>query len=327
MTITNNTGISLAMAVWLAHDEYSSGAEKHSGKDVISVTSLMKSPRQIILTRRIPTSDKEAELDVTDLIASRFGTAMHDSIENAWTGGYVKAMRRLGYPEKVINSIKINPESVEEGDIPIYLEQRSFKEIDGVTISGKYDQIVHGQLNDTKTMSVWGYINGTKDEDFKIQGSIYRWLNQDKVTSDTLMIQMIFTDWSKADSKQNPKYPSERIVEYPIQLMSIQETETWMRTRIRTIRANAKLDEPDILYCTDKELWRSDPKYKYFSDAAKAKVLGARSSKNFDNLADANAWSATKGKGVVVTFPGVVRACAYCGAYEICSQKDDLNHA
>lgn len=52
-------------------------------------------------------------LDVTDLIPSRLGTAIHDSIEAAWKKGYAKAMLRLGYPKKLIARIRINPSDAE----------------------------------------------------------------------------------------------------------------------------------------------------------------------------------------------------------------------
>ena len=57
-------------------------------------------------------------------------------------------------------------------------------------------------------------------------------------------------------------------------------------------------------------------------DPAKANDPAARSTKNFDNLAEANAFKAEKGKGVVVTKLGEPKACEYCPAFDICKQKD-----
>ena len=74
--------------------------------------------------------------------------------------------------------------------------------------------------------------------------------------------------------------------------------------------------------CTDKELWRSDPQFKYYSDPEKAKDPSARSTKNFDSLAEAEAFKREKGKGIVITKLGEVKACAYCPAFEGCKQKD-----
>ena len=50
MIITNNHGISLPLAVWLLHDDY----DYVKDENYISATSLLKSTKQIILSKRIP---------------------------------------------------------------------------------------------------------------------------------------------------------------------------------------------------------------------------------------------------------------------------------
>ena len=324
--LTNNSGIGLALAVWLAHDEYDNGAGSVDAPEgeLISVTSLLKPTRQFVLAQRVPPEDRV--LDVLDMSASRFGHAMHSSIENAWEKGYRNAMTRLGYPQKVIDSVRINPEVEEEGAINVYLEQRYFRKADGVVISGQFDEIINGELNDTKTTSVYAYINGSKEEDHQRQGSIYRWINPEKVTSDIMRIQFIFTDWRRSEARINPeKYPQNRVHEHKIQLLSLTETENFIKEKLREIRANINLPEKDIVRCTDKELWKSDPVYKYYSDPAKAQS-GGRSTKNFSNLQEAHSHQAKVGKGVVITVPGQVRACGYCPAFSICTQKDEYEH-
>lgn len=327
--LTNVTGLSLAMAVWLAHDEYDNGSAVHTGENLISATSLLKPIRQLVLA---PTVDVEDRVeDVTQRMRSCFGTAIHDSIERAWRTGYAKALRRLGYPAKMIEKVRIDPEegTLQEGEIAVYLEQRAFRSInvDGltVTISGKFDQIINGELNDTKTTSTFTYIHRTKTEDYALQGSIYRWLNPEKITSDTMKIQHVFTDWQKAQARSNPNYPSQPMVEISVNLMSLAETEAWLRRRIRQIVKNQNLPEPEIVRCTDEELWRSAPSYKFYSDPAKA-AEGGRSTKNFTSYAEAAAHRNTAGKGVIVTIPGQVKACGYCPAFSACNQKDEYEH-
>lgn len=322
MNLTNVTGISMAMAVWLARNEYDSGADIAPKGELISATTLLKSTRSFILGNRVP--QEESTVDVLDLVPSKLGHAIHASVEDAWKN-YHQAMKDLGYPQRVIDAIRINPETVEDGEIPVYLEQRYFKEIDGVIVSGQLDQLIDGQLNDTKTTSVYAYINGSKVEDYRLQMSIYRWLAPERVTSDIAMIQHMFTDWQRSMARQNPNYPQSRLVEFPVELMSLSETELWIKNKLAEIRANVNLPEPDIIRCTDKELWRSEPKYKYYADVEKAKA-GGRSTKNFDNPQDAATHQAKAGKGVVITVPGQVKACGYCPAFPICTQKDDYDH-
>ena len=316
---TNTTGISLAMAVWLAHDDYSDGAENHPGKDVISATSLLKPIRQLVLGSRIPAQDRE--VDIKDLVSSTFGTAVHDSIEHAWKKGYVSAMRKLGYPEKMISRVRINPETVEPDDLPVYLEQRFYREVPGtnVIVSGKFDQIINGEVNDTKTTSVYTYINRTKEEDYRLQGSIYRWINPEKITSDLMRIQHVFTDWQSSQAKINPDYPQNKLVEFTVSLMSLEETEAWIKTRIRQISAAQDLPQEQLVRCSDKELWKSDPVYKYYSNPETAKE-GGRATKNFPNYPAAASHLSKQGKGTVVTVPGQVKACNYCAAKPICTQ-------
>lgn len=326
MIYSNTAGIGLALAVWLAHDEYSNGAAEHPGKNIISATGLIKPVRQLILGNRVPASDRQ--VDVSDLISSRLGHAIHDSVETAWKNGYRQALALIGYPKKMIDLIRINPADDElfDGCIPVYLEQRFFRSIivDGneIVISGKFDQIIAGEVNDTKTTSAYTWINDSKTVDYQIQGSIYRWINPEKVTSDVMRIQHVFTDWQRALSKSNPNYPKSRLVEAKVELMSLQETETWIRNRIREIVLNQDKDEPDIVRCSDKDLWMSEPQFKYYSDPATA-AKGGRSTKNFPNYPAAATYCNKAGKGVVVTVPSEPKACGYCAGFDLCTQKDE----
>lgn len=323
--ITNNSGLSSSMAVWLAHDEYTDGGDLFPGKDVISVTSLIKPTRQFILGKRA--TPEEYTPDVVDMIRSRIGHALHDSIEAAWKDPRA-AMMRLGYPKSIIDRIKINPTEVSDEDIPVYLEQRYFREIDinghPVVISGKFDQIIDGEVNDTKSTSVYTYINGSKADDYALQGSMYRWISPDKVTSDVMRIQHIFTDWQRSMARADPKYPQQPLVEFTVELMSLEATEAWIRRKILEILANQGLDEPDIIPCSQKDLWMSDPLYKYYSDPAKA-AEGGRSNKNFPNYPAAAAHLNKMGKGVIVTVEAEPKACGYCAGFAGCTQKDQYD--
>ena len=325
--LTNQTGLSLALAVWLADDDYSSGADQFPGQMVISATTLLKPIRQTVLAQRVPAQD--ATGDVSERMRSKLGHAIHDSIEKAWSKGYARALKRLGHPDRMIDKIRINPETVEPGTLPVYLEQRAYRPITvnghEVIISGQFDQVINGELNDTKTTSVFTWIKGSKDEDYRLQGSIYRWLSPEKITSDLLRIQHVFTDWQGFKARTDPSYPPRPMVEHTLELMSLADIESWIRSRIRDLMANDPLPEPQVLRCTDKELWRSDPVFKYYADPTKASA-GGRATKNFPNYPAAASYRNAQGKGAVVTIPGKVRACSYCAAFPICKQKDEYDH-
>lgn len=327
MQITNNTGVSLPLAVWLAGDGYDF---QRGTRRAISATGLLKGVRKILLTERLTESDMIIP-DVTDFIASRLGHTIHDGIEKAWTHDYASSMRKLGYPEKIIQRIRINPTPEElrarNDIIPVYLEQRTEREFRGYVITGKFDMVLDGVLQDFKSTSVYTAMHGDKDEDYRLQGSIYRWLNQDKITADHIVINWIFTDWSRAEAKRNPNYPQQRVMPHNVQLLSLDETEAWLDAKFDALEAAADLPEHLLPYCTDEELWRGKTVWKYYSDPKKADDPNARSTKNFDNSADAAAYMASKGgKGIVIEKPGVVRACAYCPAAPICTQRDLYEH-
>ena len=325
MIITNKHDISVPLAVWLLFDEY----DYISDPNYISATSLLKPLKQMILSKRIDKQNQE--MDLSDLVASSLGSAIHDSIEKAWRQNAAKGMKILGYPAAVYENIAVNPTPEEiaanPAIIPVWFEQRNFREItiQGRTwkIGGKFDTVISGRLFDNKSTSVYSYIKGGKDEDYSKQGSIYRWLNPDLITDDFIYIQFIFTDWQRSESKRNPNYPQTRLKEHPVPLLSLDQTEAFIVEKLTALMRYADAPEDQIPECSDKDLWRSDPQFKYYGDPAKAQDPTARATRNFDSMADAQAFMASKGgKGAIKTVPGEVRACEYCAAFEICRQKD-----
>ncbi|WP_395147185.1 hypothetical protein ACF3N0_00295 [Moraxella atlantae] len=311
MEYTNTSNIPLPLAVFLATDSYD-----HQ-PNTISATSLLKPVRQLILSSR--TTSEDLLIDISSMVSSRMGTAIHTAIEQAWTNPS-KALKRLGYSDDVINRIKINPTEVKDNDIPIYMEQRSFKEIDGYTISGKYDFVAEGRVQDFKSTSVYTYLNQTNADKYVLQGSIYRWLNPDIITKDILDIHYIFTDWNKKDSLTNKDYPPNRVHTQKFKLKSISETEAWVKNKLSELKKYELVSEDQLPLCTDEDLWRKPTIYKYYKNPK-----SARSTKNFNNLHEAMDRLTQDGSvGEVKEIKGQVAACKYCPAFSICTQKDML---
>ncbi len=314
----NTKGVTLPVAVWLATDNY----DYNDDPKAISTTTLLKSVRQIVLSRRMKPGDGNIEL--TSLVPSRMGTSFHDSIEAAWTTNHVKAMEALGYPKKLIERIKINPDPTTVGpdDLPVYLELRSSRSLEGWTVNGKFDFVGEGRVNDFKSTGVFTYQKKVNDEKFILQGSIYRWLNPGIITDSTMAIQYIFTDWQAmlAHSGKN-NYPPNRIVEVLLPLKSVAETENYIRSKLIKITELETADEADLPECNDEELWRREPVWKYYKNPANTK----RSTKNYDNFLEAQQhFIKDGGVGLVKEIGGEVIACLYCDAYSMCTQKDAL---
>ena len=161
-TFTNRANLPLSLAVWLTHDTYDHDARLNQ----ISATSLMRPVRQTVLAQRVLEEDRVS--DITDVAASRIGSAIHDMIESAWVTNYSQNMARLGIPEKVISRVRVNPSEddllAHPDTIPVYLEQRSEREIDGFIVSGKFDFVGDGRLEDFKSTGTYTYLNKTNDE-------------------------------------------------------------------------------------------------------------------------------------------------------------------
>jgi hypothetical protein len=322
MKYTNDEDYSLSIAVWLCAEFYDHN--RHPGKLHMSATGLLKPIRQIVLAQRVAAKeDVETVRDIKADIPSRLGTAIHAGIERAWIHRYKEAMTRLGYPQRVIDKVRINPskEALKENPdiIPVYIEQRFTKELDDFIIDGEADFIGQGVLEDFKSTGVYGYMKGNNDDAYIKQGSIYRWLNPEVITADFMRIQMIFTDWSKLDSiiKKKAGYPATRIVTKKLELMSMEETENYIKQRIREIKTNMNAPEENLPMCTPEELWQDKTVYKFFSNPKNTRSQG-----NFDTYAEAHNKMMKAGKGIVKEVHGKVKRCNWCDGFELCTQKD-----
>jgi hypothetical protein len=251
------------------------------------------------------------------------GQAIHDSIERAWLTNHEKALASLNYPKQVISRIRINPkpEEVTEGIIPIYLEQRTSRKLGKWTVTGKFDFVGDGRVEDFKTTSTYTWISNNKDDDHIMQGSLYRWLNPEIVTQDVMAIQYIFTDWSALRVRTEPNYPAQRTMQRVLRLKSVEETERFAANKLAQIELLWDAPEEQLPLCTDTELWRSEPQWKYYRNPAKTQ----RSTKNFDNKQDAYLQLSQDGNvGIVKEVPGQAKACKYCPAFAVCSQAKNM---
>ena len=324
--VTNLHNVPLALAVWLLADDYDYVNEPN----YISATTLLKPLRHIILPRRVP-HEMRVAADVSDFLARRMGQSLHNSIEHAWINKYAQSLKLLGYPDHVIKNVVINPtpEALQENKeiIPIYLERRDMKKIGKWLIGGKFDLVAEGRVMDFKSTSTYVWTRGVRDDEHILQGSIYRLIHPEIITEDTMEIAYIFKDWSKALALNNPAYPQRPMLSKSLDLMSLEDTENWIKRKLALVEQFWDAPEKDIPECTNEELWLGEPKFKYYGDPEKAKDPNARSTKNFDSLSEANKYKAEKGKGIVITAFGSPKRCKeYCDAFPICTQKDRYQH-
>lgn len=318
---SNRGGLSIYAQVFLATDWYD---HEQAG---LSATTLLKPIKQVILGKRV--EEGMVIPDVADQIASSVGSAVHDGFEKAWTNNpdLVNTLISVGVAPGAAKKVVVNPTpaQVEAGGIiPAYFEIRLQKEVMGIKVTGKFDAVIDGVVEDLKTTSVWTYMKGRKDEDYIAQGSIYRWLDPKLITKDYMNLTFQFTDWSKAQSFADG-YPPERMLTKRFNLWPVDKTEAYVVKRVEDLVRLMDAPEEMLPRCSDDDLWRSDTVWKYYKNPQKAYEPGARSTKNFTNAGDAAYQLSKDGNvGVVVERKGEVKACLYCPGYMVCKQKDEL---
>ena len=318
----SNVGeVPLALGVFLASDDY----DYNSDPLTISATTLIKPLRQTILSARLAPSDGIVPL--ADMMANRIGAAIHGGIEQAWfdDAKRTKALQAMNYPNSVISRIRVNPTDddlkADSQIIPVYLEQRLSQKLGKWTITGKFDFIGEGTVQDFKSTTVFTYVNQVNNDKYVLQGSIYRWLDPNKITEGVMKIHYIFKDWSRAKAAADSNYPPKNFHTQTYSLMSEAETKMFIKNKLALLEKYWDEPEENIPECSDEDLWRSETVWKYYKNPTKTN----RSTKNFESAPEAYQRAADDGNvGIVKEVPGSVMACKYCPAFAVCTQKDRL---
>lgn len=327
MRYTNLKDIPIALAVWLVNDDY----DYINDPNYISVTSLMRPVKQLVLSQRVKQSSlaQDTPPDLESLIPSALGSTIHTGVENAWGPERLATnMAKLGYTQEQIARIKVNPTDpaviADKNNVIVWIEQRAFRQVGKWRVGGKFDFVIDGAVQDTKTTTAFTWLYGGKDDQYIEQGSQYRWLNPDKITEDVMAINFVFTDWSAASAKTNPDYPDCRIKQKTFFLKPVEQVERENLLKLQLIEQSMNLPEEMLPPCTEEEVWLSEPVFKYYADPAKT---SGRSTKNFSSLLEANAHKAAAGKGVVIPQPRIAKRCSkYCDGFALCKQKDQYQH-
>lgn len=318
MPFTNYDNIPLPLAVWLAAND---GYDLQKSAHVVSATSLMKPTKSLLLEHAVRESPtEEMVVDIADLVPSRLGTAVHTAAEVAWLHSKDNALRELGYPQKIIDAIKINPtHPSEDPALDVYLEQRTSKAVGKWIVSGKFDFVMNGRVMDIKTTKTYNWIKGSNDDKYALQGSIYRWLNPEIITDDYVDIMMVFTDWTPLKAMVDKDYPKKRIIVRSLPLLSLEETERWVKTRLAELERYEDKTQADMPMCTPDELWMDPPKYAYYKNPKAAKATRV-----FNTPQEANAMKARDGmpNSKVVERKSEPKFCKYCGGRQICLQAE-----
>jgi hypothetical protein len=197
------------------------------GKAHLSVTQLINSPKIVALTQKF---DADLEQDVSDMVWSIFGTAIHGVLEHGKDENHI-------------------------------VEERLHATLDGWRISGAIDLQIKDDaglsIRDYKTTSAWGVMN--EKVEWEQQLNIYAWLVETvkKTPIIDIGIVAIIRDWSRRDAAKNENYPPAPVKEIPIRLWTYEEQTTYIKHRIGLHSACefAMETEEDLPPCTPEEMW------------------------------------------------------------------------
>ena len=311
MKVKNDLNIDWVIAGWLASNTYTGSNDGN----YLSASGLVRSVRQTVLSKLMSRTNSEDPVDISTMLSSSIGTALHRDIQAVWEDENVikEGLKALGFNK--LDKIKVNSENPNEDDINLWFEKRVTKEINGWNITGQFDLVVNDTIHDFKSTSVYTYINKSKVKDYSIQLSVYRWLNPELITNDVHgVIHYIFTNWNKNFLHSIDGYPEHPFVSINVPLMSLQETEEMILKRIRDIEYYSE-NLSELPRCEDHTLMIDKPIWQYFASETSTKAA-----KNFENKLEALKYMQTKGKGKVLLKQQEPVGCKYCNCCSMCSQ-------
>jgi hypothetical protein len=281
LKITNRFNVPETLVALASRNYYSKGKSDYSVTEIIS-------PPQIQVLRR--KHYEEMEQDVSDMLWSLLGSALHVVAERGQVENHVT-------------------------------EQRLSVEVDDVVLSGAIDlQQLDGDtvvITDYKFTSAWA-LRQDKFE-WEAQQNIYAWLVF-KATGrlvKSVRICALIRDWSRREAQNKPDYPQAPIQVVELPLWDREKTEAYVRERIELHRdAKVKNDwEEDLPPCTEEDRWIRETTYAVKKEGRKTAV------RVLDNEADAKAL-AEEVKGFVEIRKGEAVRCTgnFCGVNKWCKQ-------
>ena len=279
MKFTNEMNLPASMVSAITNDTYT------MGKADISVTTLIQPPKIRVLKSR---HRDEIVEDVADRVWALLGTNTHAIIE------------RINHPDSI-------------------QEERLSMEVSGWTISGQADLYEDGIISDFKTTSVWGVINGPKDNYIHQLNCYAEMFRQSGFSVKGLQVIAILRDWSKFGGQRSQSYPKKQVVRVPVPLWGHIETMNYLRDRVRVHQIAECLTDDEIPCCTPEERWSK-------ADAwAVVKGNNKRATRVFNSLKEAEALKAdleskSKEKYRIDERPGEDTRCLhYCACSEFCN--------
>ena len=284
MIITNKFNLPQTFVNIMKRPTYS------KGRAHLSATEIINSPRIVLLRKK---HEDKIETDVTEMVWSIFGTAIHGVLEHGKDENHL-------------------------------VEERISTSLDGWNISGAIDlQIINEDgtitINDYKTCAAWSVMNEKIDWEYQL--NIYAWLVEKvkQVPVTKLEIVAVIRDWSRRDAAVKANYPDAPIKVIPINLWPFEQREQFIQDRI-TLHSNALFESEtgeELPPCTSEEMWEKPTSYAVKKDGA------ARAKSVHETMEEAAAALPPSGYKIEIR-PGERTRCAnFCSVRPFCSQWEE----
>lgn len=285
MKITNKHNVPETLVALASRQYYS------KGKADYSVTEIISPPRIQRLRRK---HEDDIEQDVSDMLWSLLGSALHVVAERGQHEGYTT-------------------------------EERLFVEIDGVTLSGAIDiqkSTPEGILiTDYKFTSAWA-LRQDKPE-WEAQQNIYAWLVRKVKKTPVIGVQIcaLIRDWSRREASVKADYPQAPIQVLDLPLWDDDRTEAYIMERLNAHRGSKVAADwgEELPPCSDEDRWVRGDSWAVMREGKK------RAFKVCDTEDDAKAVLGTipeKDKPYIEKRAGEAIRCVnnFCGVNQWCSQ-------
>lgn len=281
MNVTNKYGVPAPLLTLATKEYYSKGDAAYS------VTELLASPQIRRLQERF--KDQMTQ-DVSDMLWSMVGSALHVVMERSETPGYIS-------------------------------EERLYAEIEGHKISGQIDLqevtpfgII---LTDYKFTSAWAVMQEDKKE-WVEQLNLYKWLVETVKGQRVIGLRIcaFIRDFSRHDKRD--AYPEAPITMVDIPIWDKDKTDAFVHARLTAHEMSKFLDQVrvDQEPCTDEDRWMKETTYAVKKEGRKTAV------RVFKTIEEANEFSQQEKTYYVETRKGEPVRCAgnYCGVADFCPQ-------
>ena len=347
-------GQSLSVAVMLAVDNYKYNPDPKA----ISATTLLQPLRMLILRALKGNDKVDIEIGniVASRTGTAVHTMLEESWLNPST--LKKVLARLDCADlKVKVNPPDNPAALKklraEGVTVVWVEQYAERAVSNRIVTGTFDFCGGGILEDLKNTGAFkvkeamAEIFNFNDElnalpvtkldvedyytkleainaicptvfNLSMQGSIYKFLNPDKIKDDVMLVQFIIKDYKKGEALKDITYPQTNPYQLSLPLFTHAEVEGWIYYKLKLLEEGDLLNLP---LCTTKELWMSDETWKVYAKADSKRCVNGGT---FTSLQAANHFLSQRKSGVVKKIANPPRRCGYCSVRNNCSQADTL---